>query len=120
MVKNLPSNAGDTGSIPGWGNKIPRAAGQLSLRTTTTELVRLKERACMQQTTEPACSGPHVPQLEGENPHAATREKPVGHNERSRMPQQRIPRAATKTRHSQNKQTSKQTQKTKQKNLNVR
>ena len=45
MVKNLPSNAGDTGSIPGWGNKIPRAAGQLSLRTTTTELVRLKERA---------------------------------------------------------------------------
>ena len=23
MVKNLPSNAGGTGSIPGWGAKIP-------------------------------------------------------------------------------------------------
>ena len=23
MVKNLPSNAGDVGSIPGWGTKIP-------------------------------------------------------------------------------------------------
>ena len=31
VVKNLPSNAGDTGSIPGRGAKIPRAAGQLSL-----------------------------------------------------------------------------------------
>ena len=31
MVKNLPSNAGDTGSIPGRGAKIPRTAGQLSL-----------------------------------------------------------------------------------------
>ena len=25
VVKNPPSNAGDTGSIPGWGTKIPRA-----------------------------------------------------------------------------------------------
>ena len=32
MVKNLPSNAGDEGSIPGRGSKIPRAAGKLSLR----------------------------------------------------------------------------------------
>ena len=32
MVKNLPSNAGDTGSIPGWGTEIPHAAGQLSPR----------------------------------------------------------------------------------------
>ena len=30
MVKNLPSNAGDTGSIPDGGTKIPHAAGQLS------------------------------------------------------------------------------------------
>ena len=30
-VKNLPSNAGNMGSIPGWGIKIPRAEGQLSL-----------------------------------------------------------------------------------------
>ena len=33
MVKNLPSNAGDVGSIPGLGTKIPHAAGQLSPST---------------------------------------------------------------------------------------
>ena len=32
MVKNLPSNAGDEGSIPGRGSKIPHATGKLSLR----------------------------------------------------------------------------------------
>ena len=37
MVKNLPCNAGDTGSIPGWGTKIPHTTGQLSLRATITE-----------------------------------------------------------------------------------
>ena len=41
MVKNLPYNAGDTGSIPGEGTKISHAAGQLSPRATTTELVHL-------------------------------------------------------------------------------
>ena len=41
MVKNLPYNAGDMGSIPGQGTKIPHAAGQLSPRATTTELLRL-------------------------------------------------------------------------------
>ena len=30
VVKNLPCNAGDVGSIPGWGTKIPPAAKQLS------------------------------------------------------------------------------------------
>ena len=30
VVKNLPSNAGDAGWIPGWGTKIPHARGQLS------------------------------------------------------------------------------------------
>ena len=33
-VESLPANAEDTSSIPGWRNKIPRAAGQLSLRAT--------------------------------------------------------------------------------------
>jgi len=37
VIKNLPSNAGDMGSIPGWGTKIQHAAGQLSLSTATTE-----------------------------------------------------------------------------------
>ena len=41
MAKNLPYNAGDVGSIPGQGRKIPHAAGQLSLHATTTELVHL-------------------------------------------------------------------------------
>ena len=30
VVKNLPSNARDTGSIPGLGTEIPHAVGQLS------------------------------------------------------------------------------------------
>ena len=30
VVKNLPSNAGDVGSITGQGIKIPHATGQLS------------------------------------------------------------------------------------------
>ena len=45
MVKNLPSNAGDAGSIPGQGNKIPHAAGQPSPCATTTELACLMYRA---------------------------------------------------------------------------
>ena len=81
VVKNPPSNAGDAGLIPGRGTKIPHAAGQLSPRATTTELVRLNERARVLQTTDPMHSGAHVPQLERENPHATTREKPVRHNE---------------------------------------
>ena len=49
VVKNLPSNAGDAGSIPGQGTKVPHVAGQLSLRTATTE---------------PSHFGAHAPQLE--------------------------------------------------------
>ena len=37
VVKNLPSNAGNEGLIPGGGTKIPQATGQLSLQVTTTE-----------------------------------------------------------------------------------
>ena len=49
VVKNPPSNAGDAGSIPGRGTRIPHAVGQLSLHATTTE---------------PTCSGAGAPQLE--------------------------------------------------------
>ena len=35
VVKNLPCNAGDRGSIPGPGAKIPDASGQLSSHDTT-------------------------------------------------------------------------------------
>ena len=37
VVKNLPSNAGDGGSIPGGGTKNPYATGQLSLCASTRE-----------------------------------------------------------------------------------
>ena len=37
MVKSLPSNAGDWGSVPGQGTKIPHASGQISLCASTTE-----------------------------------------------------------------------------------
>ena len=39
MVKNLLGKSGDTGSILGWGSKIPPAAEQLSPSTATTEPV---------------------------------------------------------------------------------
>ena len=37
MVKSLLSKAGDVGSIPGRGTRIPHAEEQLSLRAMTTE-----------------------------------------------------------------------------------
>ena len=37
LVKNLPPNAGDAGSITDWKTKILHAARQLNLHTTTTE-----------------------------------------------------------------------------------
>ena len=39
MAKNLPANAGDMGSIPGLGTKIPHVAGQLNPCAITTEPV---------------------------------------------------------------------------------
>ena len=62
VVKNLPSSAGDVGSIPSW-EKIPHASGQLS-----------------KSTTEPVCSRAHVSELE----------KPTHHNRRSHIPQLRL------------------------------
>ena len=40
MVKNQPCNAGDAGSSPGQGTKIPYATGQLSVRAAATEPTR--------------------------------------------------------------------------------
>ena len=37
MLKSLPSSAGNVGSTPGRGTRIPHAAGQLSPHTATTE-----------------------------------------------------------------------------------
>ena len=44
MFKNSLSNAGDVGSIPGQGTKIPHATAQLNAHTTTTELFACNER----------------------------------------------------------------------------
>ena len=50
MVKNSPCNAGDVGSIPGQGTKIPHAKKQPSLSNAATE---------------PSRSRAHGSQLEG-------------------------------------------------------
>ena len=49
VVKNLPYNAGDTGSIPGWGIKIPCVAEEQSTCATTREFVHYKERSSLVQ-----------------------------------------------------------------------
>ena len=43
-VKNLPSNAGVMGSIPGQGPKIPHAEGQLSLYPETRESLHVPSK----------------------------------------------------------------------------
>ena len=47
VVKNLPCNAGDGGSVPGGRAKIPQATEQLSTHTATREPVCHNERHCM-------------------------------------------------------------------------
>ena len=74
VVKNPSSSAGDMGSIPGRATKIPHAAGQLSPCTTTTE---------------PTLPEALVPQLERENLHATTREKPAHRNEDQMQPKKK-------------------------------
>ena len=44
VVKNLPSNAGDSGSIPGWGTKIPHAVGAIEPMPCTTGACLLQLR----------------------------------------------------------------------------
>ena len=49
MVKSLPSSGRYTGSIPGWGTRIPHAAGQLSLCVAAIESV------CTTTREKPTC-----------------------------------------------------------------
>ena len=84
VVKNLPPNSGDMGLVPGWGTKIPHAAGQLNPRITIRE--------------KPACRNYWAHALW--TLHATTREALVPQLERS-QPQrahtsQRRPSAARK------------------------
>ena len=77
VVKNLPFNAGDVGSVPGEGTKILRATEQLSLGTATAEPVCHNQTA-LQANAEPVCHNQCAPQAKGPRdaakiPHPATR-----------------------------------------------
>ena len=50
VVKNLPCNAGDQGSIPGRGPKVPHAMQPLSPHATVRESDHRKERSCRTQS----------------------------------------------------------------------
>ena len=52
-VKSLSASVGDTGSIPGPGNKITRAVEQRSPRTTTTEPKLWSPCAAAREATAP-------------------------------------------------------------------
>ena len=67
VLKNPLCNAGDMGSIPGEGTKIPHATERLSPGTATTK---------------PECSKAYTPQLESSRAGAP---KPMCHNKRSHM-----------------------------------
>ena len=56
VVKNPPSNAGDTGSIPGQGTKIPHVMEQLSPSTATTEPRHHHWRVCESQQKIPCAT----------------------------------------------------------------
>ena len=49
VVKNLPANAGDRGSIPGWGTKIPHAT------TTSSYAATKKIPHAARNFEDPAC-----------------------------------------------------------------
>ena len=72
VVKNPPTNAGDTGLIPGLG-RPPHAAEQGSLCATTTESVLYSLQAT---TAEPVHLEPMV-----RNKRSHRNEKPVPRNE---------------------------------------
>ena len=55
MVKNLPFNAGDMGSIPGQKTKIPDASGQLSLRTSAKTQCSQKKKKDRENTRISGC-----------------------------------------------------------------
>ena len=62
LVKNLLSNVGDVGLIPGWGAKILHATGQSSPYHSYLTCMPQSE-ILWAETTEPTCYGAHTPQL---------------------------------------------------------
>ena len=61
MIKNPPSNAQGTGSIPGWGTKITRALQQLSPSATA------REQPAGHRERRRAALGPHAGESEQGN-----------------------------------------------------
>ena len=59
MVNYPPSNAGDKGSIPGLGTKIPQAVGQLRPCTTTTGLTCSRTLALNKRSPQMATETQH-------------------------------------------------------------
>lgn len=56
-VNNLPSDARDAGSIPGWGTNSPCTTEQLSLHTATAEPVCSESNPDFQrEVPQPQCS----------------------------------------------------------------
>lgn len=87
QFKNLPDNAGHTGSNPGPGTKIPHASGQLSP-------VRHDYWAHQRATTEAPAPILHKRSHHSERPAHRDEEGP-------RSPRREKARAAVKTLHSQ-------------------
>ena len=56
MAKNLLCNPGDSGSIPGWGTKIPHAPGKLCRQTSTPEPCALGSWRCNREASMAAKS----------------------------------------------------------------
>ena len=52
MVKNMPSNAGETGSIPGQGIKIPHAVEQLSTHASPDSIMTLGNKKDYNNSTD--------------------------------------------------------------------
>ena len=83
VVKNPSCSAGDSGSTPGRGTKIPHAAGQLSPRAS------MREPACCSYRA-PTPWSPWAVTREKPTREKPTRQKPVCRHERSCMPQLRF------------------------------
>ena len=66
MVKNLPVNAGDMGSIS-WSRRIPRASGQLHPSAATTEAHAQSGARALRQR-QPLQREAHTPQREAHTP----------------------------------------------------
>ena len=100
VVKNPPSNAGNARSIPGWGTKIPHAAGQLSPSVST------REAACLELQGPRALEPKHRNQREKTRTPQLER-SPCTTTNSSRNATKvlhaamEIPRATTTTPHSQ-------------------